>query len=40
MTHKKNIPADAEIDSIDIKNEKLTTKTRQKNHTFFKKNIP
>ena len=28
------------IDSIDFKNENLTTKTRQKNHIFKKKNIP
>ena len=46
MTQKNNIPADAghflrtEIDSTNFKNENLTTRTRQKNHTFLKKNIP
>ena len=47
---KNNIPADAghflrtEIDSIDFKNESLTTKIRtnkaEKPYIFFKKNIP
>ena len=46
MRHKNNIPADAghfltaENDSIDLKNENLTTKTRQKNLIFSKKIIP
>ena len=45
MRQKNNIPAYAghflstEIDSTDFKNENSTTKTRQKNHFFFKKNI-
>ena len=46
MRQKSNIPADvghflrAEIDSIDFKNENLTTKIRKKqeeNHIFLKK---
>ena len=45
MRQKNNIPAypgrflRTEIDSIDFKNENLTTKTRQKSHVFFKKKI-
>ena len=45
MRQKNNIPGYAghflstEIDSTDFKNENSTTKTRQKNHFFFKKNI-
>ena len=45
MRQKNNIPAyvghflSTEIDSTDFKNENSTTKTRQKNHFFFKKNI-
>ena len=45
MRQKNNIPAYAghflstEIDSTDFKNENSTTKTRQKNHFFFKNNI-
>ena len=43
MRQKNNIPAcpghflRTEIDSIDFKNENLTTKTRQKSHVYFKK---
>ena len=46
MRQKNNIPADAghflrpEIDSTDFKNEKSTTKGRQKNHITKKKKIP
>ena len=43
MRQKNNIPAypgrflRTEIDSIDFKNENLTTKTRQKSHVYLKK---
>ena len=46
MRQKNNIPADAghflrtEIDSTDFKYQNLTTKTTQKSHIFFKRNIP